>query len=172
MARVSQTLRTPAIRRPRGHFRGIEREGRGHGGGTVGARWGKGGVAEGFRRFSEVKKCKLLRHSPFPKSRLYYPNDSYLTSPDSLCLGPPFSSPAPWSGRDAGGWDGRRRSPPGNLERQSCVDCARAVAFSLRRKPECHPDSHYSPGAAADRKKGASPLEGKVIKPNRLPQNP
>ena len=49
----------------------------------MGIRRGKGGVVEGFRRFSEVKKCKLLRHSPLPKSLLHYPIDSCLTSVES-----------------------------------------------------------------------------------------
>ena len=54
----------------------------GYGGGMEGERRGKGGVVGGCRRFSVVRKCPFVRHSPLPKSSLFYPSDSYLTIPD------------------------------------------------------------------------------------------
>jgi hypothetical protein len=42
--------------------------------------WGKGGAKGACRRFSEVRMYLFLRHSPLPKSPLFYPSDSYLTN--------------------------------------------------------------------------------------------
>ena len=105
----------------------------------MGIRRGKGGDVESFRRFSEVKKCKLLRHSPLPNLPLFYPSDSYLTNPDPLVLGPPFSSAASWPGTDAGGWDRWRRSSPGNPERRSCKGCTRALTGKSGRRARLSP---------------------------------